>query len=503
MKKILYILLFVSFTGFGQSNSICETTTSDALGPYFLEGSPYTESIVADNYEGELFFLSGTLLNNCEIPISNAVLEFWQTDENGDYDYDGYRYRGKIITDSLGNYNLETILPGKYLGGSQYRPSHIHLMILVDGTNELATQIYFEGDTDIPTDYLASSPAAVNRIIPLYAGFAGDWFGTFDIVLSIENYTINGCTNPIASNYNSEATIDDGSCISIVQQLIESFDAWNLSINLESGWNMFGYGCPSPIDLEEALSNHFNKIVIVKDYLGNTYLPEWNFNGIGNLNPGLGYQIKLSEAIEDFSLCDWYVNDIPEDHIISMQDYIVQLEDSLEILNQPSYEVGDETEGGIVFYVDSTGQHGLVLAIQDIEGTYEWGCFDEDVEGADGQAIGTGYQNTLDILNQGCTTENGDISATQAVLGLESEGYNDWYLPSMIELLEIYNTLIDAPITSHTEANLILLNLNNSSYWTSSEGGSQQSWYLDLSNSAFITGYDKSQSCSIRPIRSF
>ena len=34
-----------------------------------------------------------------------------------------------------------------------------------------------------------------------------------------------------------------------------------------------------------------------------------------------------------------------------------------------------EAEGGIVFYVDETGQHGLVAAMENLEGIYEWGCF--------------------------------------------------------------------------------------------------------------------------------
>ena len=69
-------------------------------------------------------------------------------------------------------------------------------------------------------------------------------------------------------------------------------------------------------------------------------------------------------------------------------------------------QVGDENFGGIVFYVDSTGQRGLVSALEDI-GQFEWGCYQQEVNGADGTSIGTGYQNTLDIVNQGCYTENG------------------------------------------------------------------------------------------------
>ena len=64
-----------------------------------------------------------------------------------------------------------------------------------------------------------------------------------------------------------------------------------------------------------------------------------------------------------------------------------------------SQEIGDIYEGGIVFYVDETGQHGLVAAQEDLEGTYGWGCYGESVDGADSQLIGSGLQNTMDILS--------------------------------------------------------------------------------------------------------
>ncbi|GIS04756.1 MAG: hypothetical protein CM15mP107_3760 [Bacteroidota bacterium] len=113
------------------------------------------------------------------------------------------------------------------------------------------------------------------------------------------------------------------SLIVLHQLLYQSYiniESWNTTIDLEEGWNMFGYGCPSSIDVAEGLSNHTESIIITKDNNGNVYMPEFDFNGIGDFTPGFGYQIKLTEAIEGFSLCDWYVNDIPEDNIISLQE---------------------------------------------------------------------------------------------------------------------------------------------------------------------------------------
>ena len=176
---------FIPFKLNAQVNLDCEPTTTDILGPFFSEGAPETNSIIPEDYEGERLFLSGTLSStDCDRTISNAVMDFWQANENGDYDNVGFSFRGKIITDENGNYNLETIIPGKYLNGSQYRPSHIHLKVQAEGYDELVTQIYFQGDESISADPWASAPSATNRIIPLNAGFAGDWFGVFDVVFS-------------------------------------------------------------------------------------------------------------------------------------------------------------------------------------------------------------------------------------------------------------------------------------------------------------------------------
>ena len=67
------------------------------------------------------------------------------------------------------------------------------------------------------------------------------------------------------------------------------------NINLGAGWNMIAYlrTSPSPCDLVfNSLTNN-NQLVIAKDSNGNAYLPEWNFNGIGLMLSGKGYQVKM------------------------------------------------------------------------------------------------------------------------------------------------------------------------------------------------------------------
>ena len=79
-------------------------------------------------------------------------------------------------------------------------------------------------------------------------------------------------------------------------------------VNLQSGWNMIGYLRTSPAAADAVLAdmNASGNLIIAKDYLGAAYLPEWNFNGIGDLNPGQGYQIKVNND----DVLQYYANEV-------------------------------------------------------------------------------------------------------------------------------------------------------------------------------------------------
>lgn len=114
-------------------------------------------------------------------------------------------------------------------------------------------------------------------------------------------------------------------------------------------------------------------------------------------------------------------------------------------------QIGDLIYGGIVFYIDESGSFGLVAALEDLtygatydnigNPEYEWGCYNENVQGAHGILIGTGHQNTVEIVNHGCETENGALTAAKASINYNLGGYSDWYLPSRDELIVMYNNI--------------------------------------------------------------
>lgn len=74
-------------------------------------------------------------------------------------------------------------------------------------------------------------------------------------------------------------------------------------INLPSGWSMFGYTCVEPINAIEGFAQISDKIEIIKDEWGMSYIPSWEFNAMGDLNFSEGYQIKMLEEVTDFQFC--------------------------------------------------------------------------------------------------------------------------------------------------------------------------------------------------------
>ena len=161
--------------------------------------------------------------------------------------------------------------------------------------------------------------------------------------------------------------------------------------------------------------------------------------------------------------------------------------------------IGDIHQGGVIFYLDSTGQHGFVCDLQDLQ-TAEWGCHDTLIPGADGTEIGNGYQNTIDIETE-CTKAN---IAADYCANSSAQEYSDWFLPSKEELNQMYlnKSYIDS-IALHNGGDAFITYY----YWSSSESDSIKhdygtAWGQYFGN-GFQYGYDKRSICGVRAIRAF
>ena len=110
------------------------------------------------------------------------------------------------------------------------------------------------------------------------------------------------------------------------------------------------------------------------------------------------------------------------------------------------------------------------------------------VTGADGTAIGTGAQNTLDIVAQ-----SGNVAATCAAAYASDYtygGFSDWFLPSYGELAELFTNRASVGDFLSTD------------YWSSSEFSASNAWYQ-----GFFFGYQgsytKDYTNYVRPVRAF
>ena len=136
--------------------------------------------------------------------------------------------------------------------------------------------------------------------------------------------------------------------------------------------------------------------------------------------------------------------------------YIIILFFCIINLTLQAQSIGDFYQGGVVFYTYPSGG-GLIVDIADLSnpnppgGTTpldsllsRWGGYSDFVAGTSVDSIGAGETNTQNFMNfypdlNGCYAVHQCVNSTRG-------GYNDWFLPSRNELIEIFNhkSLIDS-----------------------------------------------------------
>ena len=131
------ILAAALWPGYSFAQSCGKPTERQTEGPFFKPQSPERNSLV-EGKAGALL-LSGRVLGPDCKPVAHALLDFWHADERGQYDNQGFHFRGHQFTDSDGRYRLETIIPAEYPG----RARHIHVKVQRPGGRILTTQLYF------------------------------------------------------------------------------------------------------------------------------------------------------------------------------------------------------------------------------------------------------------------------------------------------------------------------------------------------------------------------
>ena len=122
-----------------------------------------------------------------------------------------------------------------------------------------------------------------------------------------------------------------------------------------------------------------------------------------------------------------------------------------------AFAIGDEHAGGIIFYINDSGSHGLVASDTDIRGTRSW---DE---------------------------------AMAACKNYKKNGYSDWFLPDREQLAELY-----------LRRSVVGGLAPNNAYWSSTESDLPDcAWLQYFSTGAQYRNFTKNYLFYVRAVRAF
>ena len=167
-------------------------------------------------------------------------------------------------------------------------------------------------------------------------------------------------------------------------------------------------------------------------------------------------------------------------------------------LSAREYQPGDVgPAGGFIFYAnpnyEKDGWRYLEAAPFDQSAGAKWGCFRKPIDGARGMAVGTGPQNTKDML--AACPEPG--TAAHLCTTLDLNGFRDWFLPSRDELTLMYKHLMAAGVSDFGTRGIT----DNFTYWSSSQQTTDMANHVDFADLGRLHYDDKDFPRRVRAIR--
>jgi len=147
-------------------------TDTTVFGPFYIRDMPeraHGENIALS--PGAPALVHGRVMTTDGEPVADAVLDVWQSAENGMYSGQDTEQplsnlRGRFRTDAEGRYAIRTIVPVSYpvptdgpvgqmlkaTGRHAWRPAHLHFMIDAPGYRKLVTHVFNKGDPYLESD---------------------------------------------------------------------------------------------------------------------------------------------------------------------------------------------------------------------------------------------------------------------------------------------------------------------------------------------------------------
>ena len=305
---------------------------------------------------------------------------------------------------------------------------------------------------------------------------------------------VDGATGPAGSDGNGIAsttgngdgtitfTYDDGTT-----SIVNIEDADSDSTNELQDWSTLP-GIPLELtdgdDVDDADNDPANELQVLSLSNDTLYLSQSNLVFLGNIQSSLNIDY------------DSLANTIVSDTAFNLNEYGCNL------------SLGDTYQGGVIFYIDPSGCHGLICSPTDFGSFEDWNypLLNDVPCNAYGSSLFDGKYNTEKIQ---FTHGDNSVSAAGICSNLTLNGYDDWYLPSVYELkLLLYNL---GPCSTLDLGNISSTFVETGDYWSSTEVAASWAFYVNSSfcsgNPSSPLGYDiglkQSHGGYVRPIRQF
>ena len=153
-----------------------------------------------------------------------------------------------------------------------------------------------------------------------------------------------------------------------------------------------------------------------------------------------------------------------------------------------AFSIGQSYGGGIIFWIDGSGQHGLIADKSDTSYLMiKWSDRYYPVTGATGTAMGTGSANTKKIVAIQGTKYN---YAALVCVNYKGGGNADWFLPSKDELYQLY------------KQKSVVGGFIRGAYWSSSEFDHSLAWLKYFYNDTAVYSH-KDRVNGLRCVRGF
>jgi len=238
-----------------------------------------------------------------------------------------------------------------------------------------------------------------------------------------------------------------------------------------------------------------------------TQTPTTNINGLVSLEIGTGTPVTGTFAGIDWATGPYFIKTETDptgsttytitgtSQLLSVP-YALHAKTAESVTSVCGLSIGDTYQGGIIFYLDASGCHGLISAPTDQSTGIQWwnGGYTDTYASGSGLFDGDGNCYRIRRSQGDCASCN----AAELCLDLPLGGYSDWYLPSKYELNLMYQNI--------GQGNALGLgnlgNFANDFYWSSTEFDTNFAWDIYFFN-GFSYYDDKDYTSAVRAVRAF